>query len=145
MTTTGFAASGTREAAVPSRCSRSAAGASLLLGAVLLGSLPAMDATAPYLAILGLAAALVAIAAGAVLWRRATLVARTVTAVAAGAVVFAQVLHALLGLPGVGEVDRLAALEYAALLAVAGTVLTLLAADALGRKPEQAPDRPYAL
>jgi hypothetical protein len=144
VTTAGFV-SGAREATAPSRCSRGAASASLLLGGVLIATLPDVLAAADYLAILGAAAALVAIVAGHLLRARATLLVRMLVLLAAGSVLTTEVLQILLGLPGVTERDQFTALERGIPSAAAGGVLLLLAADALGRRHEPAPDRPYAL
>jgi hypothetical protein len=144
VTTAGFV-SGAHDATAPSRCSRGAASASLLLGGVLIATLPDVLAAADYLAILAAAAALVAIVAGHLLRVRVTLLVRMLVLLAAGSVLTTEVLQILLGLPGVTERDQLTALERGIPSAAAGGVLLLLAADALGRRPEPAPDRPYAL
>ncbi|HEU4511907.1 MAG TPA: hypothetical protein VFR87_02265 [Nocardioidaceae bacterium] len=144
MTTAGFV-SGTREQTVPSTCSRAAAGASLLLGGLLLDSLPGLMHEAYYVAVLAAAAALVSVGAGLVLWTRPTLLSRNVAGLAAGATLAGELLQIVLGLPGVRDLDRQSSVGLGFALAAAGVVLVFLAADALRRKPEPAPDRPYAL
>lgn len=144
MTTAGFV-SGARERTVPSVCSRGAAAASLLLGGLLLDSLPGLMSAAFYVAVLAAASALVSIGAGLVSWTRPTLVSRTVAGLAAGSALAGELLQIFLGLPGVRDLDRQSTVGLGLALAAAGAVLVLLAADALRRKPEPAPDRPYAL
>lgn len=144
MTTAGIV-SGTRERTVPSGCSRVAAGASLLLGGLLLDSLPDLMRAAFYVAVLAAAAAMVSIGAGLLLWTRPTLVSRTVAGLAAGSALFGALLQVFLGLPGVRDLDRHSTVGLAVALAAAAAVLVFLAADALRRKPEPTPDRPYAL
>lgn len=144
MTTAGFV-SGTRGETTPSGCSRVAAGASLLLGGLLLDSLPDLMSEAFYVAVLAAASAAVSVVAGYVLWVRVTLVSRTVVALAAGSALAGELLQIFLGLPGLRELDRQSTVGLGFALAAAGAVLVFLAADALQRKPEPAPDRPYAL
>lgn len=144
MTTAGFV-SGTRGETAPSGCSRVAAGASLLLGGLLLDSLPDLMSGAFYVAVLAAASAAVSIVAGYVLWVRVTLVSRTVVALAAGSALAGELLQIFLGLPGLRDLDRQSTVGLGFALAAAGAVLVFLAADALQRKPEPAPDRPYAL
>lgn len=144
MTTVGFV-SGTREETAPSRCSRFAAAASLLLGGVIVLVLPDLVDAAFYVGVLFAAAAGVAIVAGSILWTRATLVARTVAGLAAAATLFALLLQVSLGLPGVQQLALLSPLEGVLTFGFAGAVLLFLVADALLRTPEQAPDHPYAL
>lgn len=144
MTTAGFV-SGTRDEAAPSGSSRVAAAASLLLGGVLLSLLPTLVDAAFYVAVLDAAAALVAISAGLALWNRATLVARTIAGLAAGATVLGQLVQASLGLPGTQDLDGLSVLDAGLTAGCAALVLVFLAVDALRRQPEEAPDQPYAL
>jgi hypothetical protein len=98
-----------------------------------------------YVAVLAAASALVSIGAGLVSWTRPTLVSRTVAGLAAGSALAGELLQIFLGLPGVRDLDRQSTVGLGLALAAAGAVLVLLAADALRRKPEPAPDRPYAL
>lgn len=144
MTTAGFV-SGTRGETTPSSCSRVAAGASLLLGGLLLDSLPDLMSEAFYVAVLAAASAAVSIVAGYILWVRVTLVSRAVVALAAGSALAGELLQVFLGLPGLRDLDRQSTVGLGFALAAAGAVLVFLAADALQRKPEPAPDRPYAL
>lgn len=144
MTTAGFV-SGTRGETTPSSCSRVAAGASLLLGGLLLDSLPGLMSEAFYVAVLAAASAAVSIVAGYALWVRVTLVSRAVVALAAGSALAGELLQIFLGLPGLRDLDRQSTVGLGFALAAAGAVLVFLAADALQRKPEPAPDRPYAL
>lgn len=144
MTTAGFV-SGTRGETTPSSCSRAAAGASLLLGGLLLDSLPDLMSEAFYVAVLAAASAAVSIVAGYALWVRVTLVSRAVVALAAGSALAGELLQIFLGLPGLRELDRQSTVGLGFALAAAGAVLVFLVADALQRKPEPAPDRPYAL
>lgn len=144
MTTAGFV-SGTRGETTPSSCSRVAAGASLLLGGLLLDSLPDLMSEAFYVAVLAAATAAVSIVAGYILWVRVTLVSRAVVALAAGSALAGELLQVFLGLPGLRDLDRQSTVGLGFALAAAGAVLVFLAADALQRKPEPAPDRPYAL
>lgn len=144
MTTAGFV-SGTRGETTPSSCSRVAAGASLLLGGLLLDSLPDLMSEAFYVAVLAAATAAVSIVAGYILWVRVTLVSRAVVALAAGSALAGELLQIFLGLPGLRDLDRQSTVGLGFALAAAGAVLVFLAADALQRKPEPAPDRPYAL
>ena len=144
MTTAGFV-SGTRGETTPSSCSRAAAGASLLLGGLLLDSLPDLMSEAFYVAVLAAASAAVSIVAGYALWVRVTLVSRAVVALAAGSALAGELLQIFLGLPGLRDLDRQSTVGLGFALAAAGAVLVFLVADALQRKPEPAPDRPYAL
>lgn len=144
MTTAGFV-SGTRGETTPSSCSRVAAGASLLLGGLLLDSLPDLMSEAFYVAVLAAASAAVSIVAGYLLWVRVTLVSRAVVALAAASALAGELLQIFLGLPGLRDLDRQSTVGLGFALAAAGAVLVFLAADALQRKPEPAPDRPYAL
>lgn len=144
MTTAGFV-SGTRGETTPSSCSRVAAGASLLLGGLLLDSLPGLMSEAFYVAVLAAASAAVSIVAGYLLWVRVTLVSRAVVALAAASALAGELLQIFLGLPGLRDLDRQSTVGLGFALAAAGAVLVFLAADALQRKPEPAPDRPYAL
>lgn len=144
MTTAGFV-SGTRGETTPSSCSRVAAGASLLLGGLLLDSLPGLMSEAFYVAVLAAASAAVSIVAGYLLWVRVTLVSRAVVALAAASALAGELLQIFLGLPGLRDLDRHSTVGLGFALAAAGAVLVFLAADALQRKPEPAPDRPYAL
>ena len=144
MTTAGFA-SGTRDVTTPSSFSRFAAVSSLLLGAVLVAVVPALAHAAFYIGVLAGASAVVALAAGYVLWFRASLVARAVAALAAAATLVGEMLQVLEGLPGARGLGRLTPLESALAGALAVLVLGLLLVDSLRRHPEQAPDHPYAL
>lgn len=144
MTTAGFV-SGTRGETTPSSCSRVAAGASLLLGGLLLDSLPGLMSEAFYVAVLAAASAAVSIVAGYLLWVRVTLVSRAVVALAAASALAGELLQIFLGLPGLRDLDRQSTVGLGFALAAAGAVLVFLVADALRRKPEPAPDRPYAL
>lgn len=144
MTTAGFV-SGAREDDAPTRCSRVAASAALLMGVALLAILPAASEAAFYVAVLAAASAAVTIVGGSVLWSRASLVARSVVALAALATLVAQLLQVFVGLPGAADLGELTRLESAAALGLPAAVLVLLLADALRRGPQQAPDRPYAL
>lgn len=144
MTTAGLV-SGTREQTRPSTCARVAAAASVLLGALLLDALPDLVQAAFYVAVLAAAAAVVALVAGYLLWTRVTLVPRTVAFLTAGAVIAGELLQLFPGLPGVRDLGRLSAVELLLVLVTAASVMVFLAVDALRRKPEPAPDRPYAL
>jgi hypothetical protein len=144
VTTAGFV-SGTRDDDAPTRCSRVAAAASVLLGIVLAAVLPAASAAVFYLAVLAGVSAAVTIVAGYVLWSRASLVVRSVAALAAGGTLVAQVLQVSLGLPGAGGLGSLTAFETGVALGLPSAVLLFLLADALRRRPQQAPDHPYAL
>jgi hypothetical protein len=144
VTTAGFV-SGTRDDDAPTCCSRVAAVASVVLGLVLVAILPATSSAAFYLAVLAGVSAAVTIAAGYVLWSRATFVVRSVTALAAGGTLVAQVLQVSLGLPGTGGLGSPTVLGTGVALGLPGAVLLLLLVDALRRRPEQAPDHPYAL
>lgn len=144
MTTAGFV-SGARDEAAPSGCSRVAAAASLLLGAVLLFVLPALADAAFYVAVLDAAAAVVAISAGLALWSRVTLVARTIAGLAAGATVLGQLVQASLGLPGTQNLDGLGVAEGWLTAGCAALVLVFLTVDGVRRQPEPTPDQPYAL
>lgn len=144
VTTAGLV-SGTREQLRPTTCSRAAAAASIALGALLLDALPDLVRAAFYLAVLAAAAAVVALAAGYLLWTRVSLVPRTVAFMTAGAVLTGELLQLFPGLPGVGDLGSVSTLEVLLLLVAAASVMALLVADALRRKPEPAPDRPYAL
>lgn len=144
MTTAGLV-SGPREQTRPSTCSRVAAAASVVLGALLLDALPDLVRAAFYVAVLAAAAAVVALVAGYLLWTQVTLVPRTVAFLTAGAVIAGELLQLFLGLPGVRDLGRLSAVELLLVLVAAASVIVFLAVDALRRKPEPAPDRPYAL
>ena len=144
MTTTGLVP-GTREQTRPSTCSRVAAAASVVLGALLLDALPDLVRAAFYVAVLAATAAVVALVAGYLLWTRVTLVPRTVAFLTAGAVIAGELLQVFPGLPGVRDLGRLSAVELLLVLGAAASVMVFLAVDALRRKPEPAPDRPYAL
>ncbi len=145
MTPAGFV-SGAREQTAPSPCSRVTAAASLLLGGLLLEALPDLARGAHYVAVLAGAAALVSVGAGLALWgRRPTLLSRHASGLAAGAVVAGVMLQVLLGLPGLPEPDRAPSVGLGFAVAAALVVLVFLAVDALQRKPEPSPDRPYAL
>lgn len=130
----------------PTPCARLAAVASLLLGVVLLLALPDLGRAASYLAVLAGAAALTAIAAGAAIWRRVGLVARTVGVLAAASLVLGELLALSVGLPGArGGLGALSPVEGAAPLGLALAVLGLLLVDALRRRPQPRVQRPYAL
>jgi hypothetical protein len=143
MTTAGFV-SGPR-AATPTRCSRGAAVSSLLLGIVLALGLPVLADAAVYVALLGAVLAAVALGAGVVLWSRDTLVSRAGAVLAAGPILLGELLAFSLGLPGATELGELTVLQAMSALALAGSVLALLVADAFRRRPEETPDSPYAL
>jgi hypothetical protein len=144
MTTTGFM-SGPRAATRPTRCSRSAAVLSLLLGVVLVLGLPALAEAAFYVGVLATALAAVALGAGAALWAHDTIVVRAGAAFAAGPILLGEILAFSLGLPGAREVADLTVLQAVSALVLAGSVLALLVADAFRRRPEEMPDSPYAL
>lgn len=147
MTTAGLVP-GTREQTRPSTCSRVAAAASVVLGALLLDALPDLVRAAFYVAVLAAAAAVVALVTGYLLWTRVTrvtLVPRSVAFLTAGAVIAGELLQVFPGLPGVRDLGRLTAVELLLVLGAAASVMVFLAVDALRRKPEPAPDRPYAL
>ncbi len=144
MTTAGVM-SGTRESTRPSTCSRAAAAASLFLGALLLDALPDLAHAAFYVAVLAAAAAAIGIVSGYLLLTRVTLLVRTVAFAAAAVVVAGELLQVFPGLPGVRDLGRLTAGELLLVLLAAISVMGLLVADAIRRKPEPAPDRPYAL
>jgi hypothetical protein len=144
VTTAGFV-SGTRDQVTPTRCSRAAALSSVLLGASLVAVLPVLTRAAFYVGVLAAASAALALVAGSVLWSRATLIVRTVAALAAGSTLLGELLQIFQGLPGARELGRLTLVEIAAALGLSAAVLALLLADALLHRPEQAPDHPYAL
>ena len=143
MTTAGFV-SGIREDA-PTRCSRVAAVAALLLGLTAVGTLPVTSQAASYVGVLAASSAAVTVVAGSLLWSRPTLVVRSVAALAAGTILVGDALNAGFGIPGAHELEHLTRLEAAVTLGLPGLVLLLLLADALRRRPEPAPERPYAL
>jgi hypothetical protein len=108
--------------------------------------LPDLARAAFYVGVLAAASASLALVAGYALWSRATLVVRTVAALAAGSILLGQVLQIFQGLPGAArELSRLTFLETSAALLLASAVIAFLLADALLHRPEQAPDHPYAL
>ena len=144
MTTAGFV-SGTRDQTTPTRCSRGAAVSSVLLGASLVAVLPVLTRAAFYVGVLAAASAALALVAGYVLFTRATLVVRTVAALAAGSTLLGHMLQILEGLPGARGLGRLTLLEGGAALGLAAAVIAFLLTDALLHRPEQAPDHPYAL
>lgn len=144
MTTSAFVL-GSREQTRPSTCSRLAAGASIVLGALLVDALPDLAKTAFYVAVLATAAAAVALVTGFLLWTRVTLVARTLAFLTAGAVVTVELLQLFPGLPGVRDLGRVSVVELVLLLVAAAAVMVLLGTDALRRKPVPPPDRPYAV
>lgn len=137
--------SATRDDAAPSGLARAAAGASLLLGALLLVVLPALAEAAFYVGVLALAAAAVAIVAGGTLWSNAGLVARASTVLAAAATVLAELIQIFVGLPGARGLSQLSQLGNLLALGLAGAVLVFLALDARRRTPESGADHPYAL
>jgi hypothetical protein len=98
-----------------------------------------------YVGVLAAASASLALVGGYVLWRRATLVVRTVAALGAGTTLVGQLLQIFQGLPGARELGHLTLVEGAAALGLAGAVIAFLLADALLHRPEQTPDHPYAL
>lgn len=144
MTTAGFV-SGAREEAAPSGCSRAAAAASFLLGGVLLFVMPTLADAAFYVAVLAISAAAVAISAAVHLWLRVTLLARTVAGLAAGTILLGEAVQLSLGLPGAAGLGRLGVVESTLAVGSAALVLVLLLVDAARRRPEPAPDQPYAL
>ena len=144
MTTAGFV-SGIREDDAPTRCSRVAAVASLLLGLSVIGTLPVTAQAASYVGVLAASSAAVTVVAGSLLWSRATFVVRSVVALAAGSILVGDVLNAWFGIPGAHELGQLTGVEAAVTVGLPGLVLLLLVADALRRRPEPAPERPYAL
>lgn len=144
MTTAGFV-SGIRGDDAPTRCSRVAAVASLLLALTVVATLPVTSEAASYVGVLAASAAAVIVVAGALLWSRPTLVVRSVAALAAGAILVGDALNAWFGIPGAHELEQLTRLEAVVTLGLPGLVLLLLLADALRRRPEPAPERPYAL
>lgn len=144
MTTAGFV-SGTRDETTPTHLSRVAAASSLLLGLVLVAVLPVVAGVASYVGVLAAASAVLAIVAGYFLWSRATVVVRAVAAFAAGATLAVELLQVFEGLPGARELRHLTLPQSLAAGGLATIVLVLLLVDARRRRPEQAPDHPYAL
>lgn len=144
MTTAGFV-SATRDASTPSGCSRAAAAASLLLGGSLVVVLPTLLDSAFYVGVLAVAVAALAFAAGYGLWSRAGLVDRAAAGVAAGSSLLVQLTQILVGLPGAPGLSRVSLVESGLALGFAAAVLVFLTLDALRRRPEPAPDHPYAL
>ncbi len=134
-----------RDDVTPSGFARGAAGASLLLGALLLVVLPALAEAAFYVGVLAAAAAVVALVAGGTLWSNAGLVARAAATLAAASTVLAELIQILVGLPGARGLSQLSQLGNLLALGLAGTVLVFLALDARRRTPESAADHPYAL
>jgi hypothetical protein len=144
VTTAGFV-SGIRGDDAPTRCSRVAAVASLLLALTVVATLPVTSEAASYVGVLAASVGAVIVVAGTLLWSRPTLVVRSVAALAAGAILVGDVLNAWVGIPGAHELEQLTRLEAVVTLGLPGLVLLLLLADALRRRPEPAPERPYAL
>jgi len=144
VTTTGFV-SGTRDQTAPSHFSRVAALSSLLLGLLLVALLPAVAQAAFYVGVLTAASAVAALASGYVLWSKATLVARAVVAIVAGGTLAVELLHVLKGLPGASELRSRMPWESTVAGVLAGVVLAFLLVDALRRRPDEAPEHPYAL
>ena len=144
MTTAGFVPA-TRDASTPSGCSRAAAAASLLLGGSLAVVLPTLLDSAFYVGVLAVAVAALAFAAGYGLWSRAGLVDRAAAGVAAGSSLLVQLTQILVGLPGAPGLSRVSLMESGLALGLASAVLVFLTLDALRRRPEPAPDHPYAL
>lgn len=144
MTTAGFVAA-TRDASTPSGWSRAAAAASLLLGGSLVVVLPTLLDSAFYVGVLAVAVAALAFAAGYGLWSRAGLVDSAAAGVAAGSTLLVQVTQILVGLPGAPGLSQVSLVESGLTLGFAGLVLVFLTLDALRRRPEHAPDHPYAL
>ena len=144
MTAAGFV-SGTHvvhRRPVPARV---AAGASCLLGTLLLVMLPALLDAAVYVAVLASASASAALVGGGVLWVRQSLVAWAVIGIAAATVLGVQLLEVSLGLPGAGGLPRLGIPESSAVLILALAVLALAVRSGLRRRPEVSTDHPYAL
>jgi hypothetical protein len=144
VTTAGFV-SGTRDETSPTRLSRVAAASSLLLGLSLVAVLPVVTDVASYVGVLVGSSAAVAIVSGYALWARPTLMMRAVAAFAAGAPLGGLLIQTLEGLPGARRLGGLAPLGSLAVAGLASIVLVLLLVDARRRRPEQAPDHPYAL
>lgn len=144
MTTAGFVPA-TRDASTPSGLSRAAAAASLLLGGSLVVVLPTLLDSAFYVGVLAVAVAALAFAAGYGLWSRAGLVDRAAAGVAAGSSLLVQLTQILVGLPGAPGLSRVSLVESGLALGFAAAVLVFLTLDALRRRPEPAPDHPYAL
>jgi hypothetical protein len=143
VTTAGFV-SGTRSDALRTPLSRLAAAASLMLALVQLVLLPVLLGMAGYVGVLALAFATAALAGGAALWWRATLVPRAVTGIAAACTLVAELLQTSVGFPGVRGVAPPVSASVAA-VALAVAVLLLLLADTTQRRPQPSPDHPYAL
>ena len=135
----------TRDETTPTHLSRVAAASSLLLGLVLVAVLPVVAGVASYVGVLAAASAVLAIVTGYFLWSRATVVVRAVAAFAAGATLAVELLQVFEGLPGARELGHLTLPQSLAAGSLAIIVLVLLLVDARRRRPEQAPDHPYAL
>lgn len=144
MTTAGFV-SGTDADIAPTWCARGASVASLALGLSLVAILPALLSAAGYVAVLAAACAVGALAGGYVLWAHGTLLARTVTGLAAATTLVIEVLRLSAGLPGASVLDRLGSAGSMLVGGAAGLTLVLLVVDALRHRPRRLPERPYAL
>lgn len=144
MTTAGFV-SGTRDQTAPTCLSRVAAAASVLLGTLLVAVLPIVIDAASYVGVLAAAAAAMAILAGYCLWSKDTVVVRAAAAVAAGATLAVQLLQVFEGLPGARELAHTTLPQGLGAGILATSILVLLLVDARRRRPEQAPEHPYAL
>lgn len=127
------------------RCARTAGLVSLVLGSSLLLRMQHFVDAAFYVAVLAAAAACIALVAGALLWERDSLVVRTVAALTAAVVLAAELTAAVAGLPGAPGLAAGSMLEGVRHAALPASVLTLLVVDGRRRRPEQAPDHPYAL
>ena len=144
MTTTGFV-SATRDETAPTRFSRVAAGSSLLLDLLLVVVLPALAQAAFYVGVLTSVAAANNLVAGYVLWARATMMARAMSALGAGATLAGVLLQAAGAFPGVSGLPDLTRPTSVVAIAVACGISLCLFLDARRRRPEPPLEHPYAL
>lgn len=144
MTTTGYL-SATRDETAPTSFSRVAAASSLLLGTTIVGVIHALAEAAFYVGVLAAVSASLTLVAGYVLWSHATMVVRAMAAFGAGATLAGLLLQLLGALPGTGGVGRLMRWEGVVAFLLSAAVVVFLLLDARRRRPEDSPDRPYAL
>jgi hypothetical protein len=144
MTTAGLVST-PREATAPTRLTRVAAVASLLLGLALAAALPAVTEAAFYVGLLAGASAAVAAVAGLLLWSHATMLVRAVAALGAGATILGQLLQLVEGLPGARELGRIGPSSSGIAFVLATVVVVSLLLDARARGRDLPPEHPYAL
>lgn len=144
MTTTGIGPA-VRDETAPTPLSRAAAAASLLLGVVIAGVLPAVTEAASYVGLLAAVSAATALVAGYVLWARASIMVRAVTALAAGVSLAGQLLQLLHSLPGAADLGSITSWEGLSVSLLAGAVVVCLLLDARQRLHEPSQDHPYVL